>query len=84
MHDLFEGIVPYELKLLLRHCVQSKYFTIGELNARIEEYDFASNHPFLIDPKITTNPIAKIRQSASQMITLSRELPLLIADLIPL
>ena len=22
MHDLFEGVVPYELKLLIRHCVQ--------------------------------------------------------------
>ena len=28
MHDLFEGVVPYELKLLIRHCVCFKYFTI--------------------------------------------------------
>lgn len=32
MHDLYEGIVPYELKLLICHCVQEGYFTIGELN----------------------------------------------------
>ena len=25
MHDLFEGVVPYELKLLLVHCVDSKF-----------------------------------------------------------
>ena len=30
MHDIFEGVVPYELKLLLCHCVQQRYFTIGE------------------------------------------------------
>lgn len=61
MHDLFEGIVTYEMKLLLCHCVPSKYFTIGELNARMEEFFAGSNHPSPIDPKITTNPIAKIR-----------------------
>lgn len=37
MHDLFEGVVPYELKLLLVHCTQvQKYFTINFLNDRIE------------------------------------------------
>ena len=25
MHDLYEGIVPYKLKLLLRHCLNSMY-----------------------------------------------------------
>lgn len=83
MHDLFEGVVPYELKLLLRHCVQSRYFTIDELNSRIEGYNFGANRPSPFDSKIATNPSAKIRQSASQMISLSRELPLIIADLIP-
>ena len=32
MHDLFEGIVPLELKLLLSHCISCKYFTLQELN----------------------------------------------------
>ena len=43
MHDLFKGVVPYELKLLIRHCVQAKYFMIGQLNHRIEAYDFGNN-----------------------------------------
>lgn len=81
MHDLYEGVVPYELKLLLRHCVHAKYFTIEELNERIEGYDFGSNSPVPIDPKLLSKP-NKIRQSASQMMALSRELPLLIADTI--
>ena len=29
MHDLFEGVVPHHLALLLHHCVTSKFFTIG-------------------------------------------------------
>ena len=79
MHDLFEGIVPYELKLLIGHCVQAKYFTINE---RIKAYDFGSNNPSQIDVRIVNSPI-KIRQSASQMMTLTREFPLLIGDRIP-
>lgn len=83
MHDLYEGIVPYELKLLLQHCVSCKYFTIDELNERIERTSFAKNKPRLIDPSAVASE-TKIRQSASQMMALSQHIPLLIADKIPL
>ena len=83
MHDLFKGVVPYELKLLLVHCVNSKFFTIEFLNERINAYDFGGNTQAQIDVRIATNPSGKIRQSASQMISLCRELPMLVADMIP-
>ena len=83
MHDLFEGIVPYELKLLICHCVHEKYFTIKVLNERINAYDFGSNTPTQIDVHLITTPSAKIRQSASQMMMLAREFPLLVGDRIP-
>ena len=83
MHDLFEGVVPYELKLFIRHCVCSKYFTIETLNERINAYDFGNNSPTVIDTRILNNPSMKIRQSASQMMSLSKEFPMLVADMIP-
>ena len=83
MHDLFEGVVPYELKLLIQHCVGAKYFTIDQLNERINAYDFVSNKPIVIDSRIINSPSLKIRQSASQMMHLSREFPMLVADLVP-
>lgn len=83
MHDLYEGVVPYELKFLLRHCVDERYFTIDQLNDRMERYDFSSDKPVAIDPKVVNNPTSKIRQSASQMMCLARELPFLIGDTIP-
>ena len=83
MHDLYEGVVPYELKLLLRHCISNKYFTLDELNGRIEQYGFDCNEPRLLDPSIIRNTDAKIRQSASQMMSLSQHLPLIIGDKIP-
>ena len=52
MHDLHEGIVSFELKLLLRHCVNSKLITIDEVNDRIMQYGFDGNAPRLLDPSI--------------------------------
>ena len=83
MHDLFEGVVPYELKLLICHCVHLRYFTIDKLNERISAYDFVSNYPAKIDTRIIKNPSIKIRQSASQMMSLSREFPMLVGDMVP-
>ena len=83
MHDLFEGVVPYELKLLIRHCIQTmKYFTIDFLNNRIGRFDFIHDIPSLLDSNLCQSTM-KIRQSASQMMALSRFFPLLIGDKIP-
>ena len=40
MHDLFEGVVPYEMKLLIMHLVNEKYFTMVTFNDRLRRYDF--------------------------------------------
>ena len=74
MHDLYEGVVPMEVKLLLEHCTSvCKYFSKDELNERLESFDFPENKPSSIDT----------RQSASQMMTLMRFLPLIIGDKVP-
>lgn len=86
MHDLFEGFVHYELKLLLSYCVrQQKYFTIKDLNHRISVFDFGEeDRPSFLDPAITKAPNERsIRQSAAQTITLIKYLPLLLGDTIP-
>ena len=82
MHDLYEGVVPYHLSLLLNYCVHEKFFTLEELNQRIGATDFLNTKPCLIDPNICRTE-SKVKQSASQMMTLCREFPLLIADNIP-
>ena len=82
MHDLFEGVVPYELKLLLKHSVSEKYFTIPQLNSRMSRYDFPNKCPTDFDPKICTTD-KNIHQSASQMMCLCHEFPILVGDFIP-
>lgn len=39
MHDLLEGCLQYEAKLLLQYCIEEKYFTRKTLNRLIEAYD---------------------------------------------
>lgn len=40
MHDLFEGVIPCEMKLLLTHLVNAKYFTIATVNDRLRRFDY--------------------------------------------
>ena len=84
MHDLFEGVVHYELKLLMQHCVSEKFLGVELLNRRIQGFDFGSDEkPSPIDPRSLDSLDKKFRQSAAQTISLTRNLPLLIADKIP-
>ena len=83
MHDLYEGIVPYELKLLLCYCLDQTFFTVDELNGRIDRFGFPTDSkPRLIDRNIGSDE-SKVKQSASQMLTLSQQFPILIGDKVP-
>ena len=73
--------MPYELKLLI-HCIENKYFSIALLNERINCFDFVYDKPSPTDVNVCRS-VTKLRQSASQMMTLSRYFPLLIGDKVP-
>lgn len=81
MHDLFEGAVPYELKLFLSYCTSQSFFSLDTLNHRLSAFDFGyseiGDRPAFIDSE------GKLRQTASQMWLLARIFPLLVGDLIP-
>ena len=53
------------------------------LNERLSRFDYERNKPSLLDDKVVKKDGTKIRQSASQMISLSQFFPLLAGDLIP-
>lgn len=78
MHDLFEGVVPYEMKRLISHCVEQKFFSVDLLNDRIDRYDFVHDRP----SSLQSQPL-RIRQSASQMMALCLNFPLIIGDKVP-
>ncbi len=81
MHDLFEGVIPYELKLLLRYCINESYFNLPTLNHRLSAFDFGYSE--IGDRPASIESEQKLRQTASQMWLLARIFPLLVGDLIP-
>ena len=60
MHDFYEEILSYEMKLLLCYCVDKKYFTIDELNGRMERYGFEDNKPRPFDPSLIIRLTLKV------------------------
>ena len=41
MHDILEGCLQYEVKKLLKHFILTeKYFTLDELNKKIDEFPY--------------------------------------------
>lgn len=60
MHVLLEGVVPYELLLMLKSFVRDKkYFSVHLLNDRIASFAYstheATNRPSLIKPTVFTH-----------------------------
>ena len=84
-HDLFEGVIPVVLTLVIKAFVQSGFFSLNLLNEQILDFHFSdidkSNQPKLL-PKTLSK--FKVSQSASQTWCLFRFLPLMIGHCIPL
>ena len=89
MHDLQEGVIPYEVKLVLHRLVYvDKLLTMDEVNQRLHSFSYSysdrKNKPSCIMPERIKNlDDHKIGQKAAQMSCLVRMLPFLIGDKIP-
>lgn len=42
-HDLFEGIVAFDLKLFIDYFIREKWFTLNELNMRIDKFHYSTH-----------------------------------------
>lgn len=84
MHDMLEGVVPYEMGLCLTELCQAGYFTTEYLNRRIMSFPYGSldgrNKP--VECRVSGRVI-NVKQNASRNWCLLRLLPLLIGHLIP-
>lgn len=53
MHDVLEGVLPFELKELLKFLISEKVFTLSELNNAIQTFPYtfldAANKPNIIE-----------------------------------
>lgn len=87
MHDILEGVGPYEIKLVLNALIDQKVMSLDQLNYRLTSFDYGFsdrvNKPSLLSRHDLKNVDKAMRQSAAQTWCLLRLLPLLIGDLIP-
>ena len=88
MHDVLEGVGPYEVKLVLNSLIEQKHLTLEKLNHRITSFDYGfcdkGNKPSVISKSDLRNLEGSMQQSATQMWCLLRLLPTMIGDLIPM
>lgn len=88
MHDLFEGVIPRHLKLLLHFfIVEMGFFTLIMLNDKIKTFDYGvveiSNKPSSITNSTLNSRDDSLKQSAAQMWCLARYFPLMISEWVP-
>lgn len=73
MHDVLEGVGPYEMKPVLNSLIEQKHLTLEKLNYRITCFDYGfcdnSNKPSAISKNDLRNPEGSMRQSASGTFT---------------
>ena len=78
MHDLLEGVLQYEAKLMLQTFVNDKkYFTLDEFNSRLENlelgYTESKSRPTLISHKTFNSESNSLKQNGlCSMCTLMR------------
>jgi hypothetical protein len=85
MHDILEGIAPKEIKLLMKHCIGQKHFTLDEYNKFLVHFNYGyteSDRPVPIVQRHFQSD-KSIRSSASQMLLLLHILPFLIGSKVP-
>lgn len=85
VHDLFEGVVPFELALCLSLLIQKKYFTLSTLNEAILSFKFKwsdkTNRPHPV--AVTFTAKKTVGGNAHENWSLIRFLPLLIGHNVP-
>lgn len=84
MHVFLEGVVAYEIKYLLRHCIDERHFSLAMLNKDIEKFPLGYAHkkdrPILIkDSDLQTESATNLEQTASKMWLLTSILPMILA-----
>ena len=66
MHDLFEGVLQYETKLMLIQLIEKHYFKLKNLNNHIESlelpYGTESDKPAFIDRKTLYSQGSRLNQ----------------------
>lgn len=82
MHDLLEGVVQYELKILFLHLIHEKYLTVETLSQRIQGFNYGyvdrKNRP----SGLKLDESKDLGLNATQSWCLVRNAPLIFGDVV--
>lgn len=87
MHDMLEGVCKFDLGMLLKKMINEfKYFSIDTLNNRIQTFDYGPidirNRPTLLSNELLKQ--GTLKMSSCEMLCFTRNLGLIIGDLVPI
>ena len=88
MHDVLEGVAPYEMKMVLHQLTVDKLLTLRQVNIQIADFgygwkDITTRPSEIKELKNVKDGAHSLGQKAFQFYTLLRLLPLMIGHLIP-
>lgn len=80
MHDICEGVGPYELELVLQSLIDKRFVTLDLVNQRIAEFNYSMSDRNSKPPELT---LPRFRLQAAEFWCLCRNLPLIIGSSVP-
>lgn len=80
-HDLYEGVLDYDIGIYITYFIEKKYFTLENLNKAIECFEYKENDA-TNKPKLLLDNFKRLGGSASQNRTFLRLLPFLVGPFI--
>ena len=83
MHDLFEGVVPFELGLIINNLISKNYITLSQLNYKIKYSKFGFHDNENRPTELSDNFTKGIKMISSRIWCFLRFLPLLIGNYVP-
>jgi len=83
MHDLLEGVVPFEMALLLKHFVSKGYFTVDELNRTLASWKYGPLDKANKPVPITSTVGETIKQNTGRTWCLLRLFLLMVSSKVP-
>jgi len=81
MHDILEGIAPFEVALVLVELANSKYLTVDNLNQVLVSFNYSLSDKNSQPPSLSALHLVKM--SASEMWCFLRNMPLMIGAQVP-
>lgn len=86
MHDLYEGVIPFVMKHVIRHIVSSGFLTLEQLNERLAKFPFQAGDKKSRLPLLSRAAVfgkTAIKGSAAENLCFFRFFSFLVGDKVP-